>query len=438
MHATEVNTDGVEAQDDLSMEDFTPEVILQELLGDLFIHPSRLLESSEDLKEFLCEANLLRKLRHPRATYTPNEALLWSTQIAASLAYLHSVCKPMIIHRDIKLENIMTSGGLMDSSVAKLADFGLHKRARYSKTRGVLVSGGPSLHEANQVLQQLTASGRGFAFDKSAHDKSYYGGKHHVGNLAEPIQPIPGSGLADPDRVILAEEDGVHSLLALAEMQTNSLKGEQDKSASQAGSAKRGGSEAQSALQELGHVPSVAHVTASADPQQSTFYSSNDALPKNSKMGQNLMMMGRGSHDNRGSLDNRASSEFRGSLDTSGHGASLGSLLVAPGQASNVQSLKMMLAMQSAGNGAQSSNLGSYIELEKIGKQGSVHNTSARGSLHNSGRGSVDSVNEDPSGNGDDRSVHRKMFALMALDKCTVSNESTETCSTAPVQFPMK
>jgi serine/threonine protein kinase len=65
------------------------------------------------------------------SSYSYLDALTWATDIAAAVAHLHSL-NPLIIHRDLKLENILLlkpSGA--DSTgrklpVAKLTDFGLH------------------------------------------------------------------------------------------------------------------------------------------------------------------------------------------------------------------------------------------------------------------------------------------------------------------------
>lgn len=64
--------------------------------------------------------------------YSLKDALQWCLQIAQGLQYLHSV-QPIVVHRDLKLDNILLTealdfkGGNPDrsSQVAKLADFGL-------------------------------------------------------------------------------------------------------------------------------------------------------------------------------------------------------------------------------------------------------------------------------------------------------------------------
>jgi serine/threonine protein kinase len=66
------------------------------------------------------------------SNYSYVDALTWATDIAAAVSHLHSL-NPVIIHRDLKLENILllkpsaqgTAGG-RKLPVAKLTDFGLH------------------------------------------------------------------------------------------------------------------------------------------------------------------------------------------------------------------------------------------------------------------------------------------------------------------------
>lgn len=67
-------------------------------------------------------------LNRQKCVYTSQEALAWMIDVAQGMQYLHSVTenKPMIIHRDLKLENIMLAPEA-NRVYAKLVDFGLHK-----------------------------------------------------------------------------------------------------------------------------------------------------------------------------------------------------------------------------------------------------------------------------------------------------------------------
>lgn len=67
--------------------------------------------------------------------YSIKRAIHWLLDVASALHYLHHVCRPMIIHRDLKLDNILLS---QNGKTAKLCDFGLHKRLR---NQGLVNSG---------------------------------------------------------------------------------------------------------------------------------------------------------------------------------------------------------------------------------------------------------------------------------------------------------
>lgn len=54
------------------------------------------------------------------------DAMRWALQIAEALAYLHHF-SPLVVHRDLKLENILLTSPNPATADAKLADFGLHK-----------------------------------------------------------------------------------------------------------------------------------------------------------------------------------------------------------------------------------------------------------------------------------------------------------------------
>jgi serine/threonine protein kinase len=84
------------------------------------------------VQELVKGGNLLHKvykqmLNRQKYVYTSQEALTWLLHVAEGMQYLHTITenKPMIIHRDLKLENIMLSPE--GASCCKLVDFGLHK-----------------------------------------------------------------------------------------------------------------------------------------------------------------------------------------------------------------------------------------------------------------------------------------------------------------------
>lgn len=58
-----------------------------------------------------------------KVLYTYSEGLRWCTQMTWAVAYLHGQ-KPMIIHRDLKLDNVLLTDSTSTAEV-KLADFGL-------------------------------------------------------------------------------------------------------------------------------------------------------------------------------------------------------------------------------------------------------------------------------------------------------------------------
>ncbi len=52
-----------------------------------------------------------------RRVYTNADALRWAVQLADALAYLHQA-NPIVIHRDLKLENILLTGGAITERVS--------------------------------------------------------------------------------------------------------------------------------------------------------------------------------------------------------------------------------------------------------------------------------------------------------------------------------
>ncbi|CAA6672854.1 unnamed protein product [Spirodela intermedia] len=77
-------------------------------------------KSSQEAKEFLVEAQILSRVHHKNLV---DFWVLIAIDVAQGLYYLHSFCKPSVVHRDVKTRNILLSAKLE----AKLGDFGLSR-----------------------------------------------------------------------------------------------------------------------------------------------------------------------------------------------------------------------------------------------------------------------------------------------------------------------
>lgn len=99
---------------------------------------------------------------HKQEIYTAKDALKWLTQVSKGLLYLHTA-NPRVIHRDIKLDNILLTKLEGGEVVAKIGDFGLSAivppakgllRSKSSRTSGF----GSNIEEVNlnPVFHQIS------------------------------------------------------------------------------------------------------------------------------------------------------------------------------------------------------------------------------------------------------------------------------------------
>ena len=58
------------------------------------------------------QKNEIQEASPAQVVYTFEDALRWMTQLAEGLVYLHA-CRPLIIHRDLKLENCLLTGAVL-------------------------------------------------------------------------------------------------------------------------------------------------------------------------------------------------------------------------------------------------------------------------------------------------------------------------------------
>ncbi|KAF6255280.1 kinase-like domain-containing protein [Scenedesmus sp. NREL 46B-D3] len=105
---------------------------------------------------------------YPRA-YSNTAALTWAVDVAAAVSHLHGL-SPCIIHRDLKLENILMQQPEVDAAapatrklpIAKISDFGLHVMLETPPCPYLITSDGgcpvllfgPELQQLQQQRQQ--------------------------------------------------------------------------------------------------------------------------------------------------------------------------------------------------------------------------------------------------------------------------------------------
>lgn len=155
----------------------------------------------------LCKGGTLREVVQDqmitvgRQLYSLRTAVSWALDVAKALCYLHR-CKPPVVHRDLKLENVILSTPFKKSGVvwrgdepadshppAKLADFGLAtfvdhgmKNKRLLKQTKTSKEGNPLGENSSKVVRLLermqtlsSFGGSDETGDKSEHARSASG-----------------------------------------------------------------------------------------------------------------------------------------------------------------------------------------------------------------------------------------------------------------------
>lgn len=97
----------------------------------------RMMESIFIVQEYMDGGSLKdvvqMQMRDPKGrVYSKADAFRWFVQIAEGLAYLHEAV-PAVIHRDLKLDNILLKGNISSDMQAKVVDFGVAALAAVPK-----------------------------------------------------------------------------------------------------------------------------------------------------------------------------------------------------------------------------------------------------------------------------------------------------------------
>ena len=97
---------------------------------------TRLLDAGAFVVQEYCAGGTLQQLLRAEAarimpSYSWRACIKWMLQLARAVAYMHAHRPVMVIHRDIKSDNVLlTHRGRPHAADVKLGDFGLHKQVQ--------------------------------------------------------------------------------------------------------------------------------------------------------------------------------------------------------------------------------------------------------------------------------------------------------------------
>ncbi|PNH11799.1 Serine/threonine-protein kinase CTR1 [Tetrabaena socialis] len=162
--------------------------------------------------------------------YDNAAALQWSTQVASALAYLHG-CSPPVIHRDVKLENVILAKAPGSKElVVKMVDLGLHTRpltrercTRQTLLRASMQAVGGSYSRRNTMPEWALRSDPGsvpapsFASISQPAGRASWatGASVRVGRLGAGAQESRGANAAPASALFLALPEGSNAPYAV-------------------------------------------------------------------------------------------------------------------------------------------------------------------------------------------------------------------------------
>ncbi|KAM7329142.1 hypothetical protein ACRRTK_010755 [Alexandromys fortis] len=134
--------------------------ILKSVKHKHIIHLEQVFETPKQmyLVMELCEDGELKEVLDAKGHFSENETRLIIQSLASAIAYLHN---KDIVHRDLKLENIMVKSSFLDDNNEmnlniKVTDFGLAVRKHGSRSEGMMqTTCGTPIYMAKNVLKQL-------------------------------------------------------------------------------------------------------------------------------------------------------------------------------------------------------------------------------------------------------------------------------------------
>jgi len=128
------------------------------------ISPDCIFLVTEYMNKGTLYSRIVRQMKSARLIYTVQDGLQWLIDVAKGMKYLHN-SNPRVIHRDLKIENIMLTCDSQGHVSAKIGDFGLHALIPPKKKAAIKTTSSKKVikQTSKRFLQQAKSMKQGTA-----------------------------------------------------------------------------------------------------------------------------------------------------------------------------------------------------------------------------------------------------------------------------------
>lgn len=134
---------------------------------------------TEYMDQGTLSSKIIKQMKSKRTIYTIQEGLQWLIHIARGVKYLHN-SSPRVIHRDLKIENIMLTEDYEGKIIAKIGDFGLHALIPKKRTT---IHQPSSQEDKEKTSKKFLRQASTFKKGKAVYDQSVFALSGRTGSL---------------------------------------------------------------------------------------------------------------------------------------------------------------------------------------------------------------------------------------------------------------